>query len=51
LLDLSEDEQNAIRGGAATCTYASQNYSQGFTVKQADGVYKCQEDGSWQKVS
>ncbi|MCF2152104.1 hypothetical protein IQ276_038075 [Desmonostoc muscorum LEGE 12446] len=51
LLDLSEDEQKAIRGGVATCVYQGQPSTQGATVTQADGVYKCQEDGSWQKVS
>jgi hypothetical protein len=47
LVDLSEDEQKAVRGGAASCTYASQTYSEGSTVKQADGIYVCKADGSW----
>ncbi len=37
LVDLSEDEQKAVRGGAASCTYASKTYSQGSAVKQDDG--------------
>jgi hypothetical protein len=48
LVDLSEDEQKAVRGGAASCTYASQTYSEGSTVKQADGIYVCKADGSWE---
>ena len=51
LVDLSEDEQKAVRGGAGSCTYASQTYSEGSTVRQADGIYSCQKDGSWGYVS
>jgi hypothetical protein len=50
LVDLSEDEQKAVRGGAASCTYAGQTYSQGSTVNQADGVRQCTADGTWEKV-
>jgi hypothetical protein len=51
LVDLSEDEQKAVRGGAASCTYESKTYSEGAAVRQADGVYKCTNAGTWQKVS
>jgi hypothetical protein len=51
LVDLSEDEQKAVRGGAASCTYASKTYSRGSAVKQDDGnIYRCQADGTWGRV-
>ena len=53
LQTLSEDEQKLVRGGhdaKGDYKYDDKSYSPGSTIKQADGIYKCQ-NGSWVKQS
>lgn len=45
MMTLSKEDQKMIIGGVATCTYASQTYSQGAVVNGQT----CQADGSWSR--
>lgn len=46
MTELSKEEQEMTLGGAATCTYASDTYSQGATLSNGQ---TCQWDGTWSK--
>jgi hypothetical protein len=44
MIELSKEEQEMTLGGAASCTYGSQTYSQGATLSNGQ---TCQYDGTW----
>jgi hypothetical protein len=48
IVDLSDEQQKAIIGGAAQCTYKGQTSSEGSVVKMDDGVTRtCLSNGKW----
>jgi hypothetical protein len=48
MIELSREEQELTLGGAATCTYASQTYSEGAQLSNGQ---TCQSDGTWSRPS